>query len=52
MWSFGELCCERSRVADCGWNIHVGHNGFINYGCVFLDCNSIRIGDDIQIGRG
>lgn len=35
---------------DCGLNIRVGHSGFINYGCVFLDCNSIRI--DVQIGPG
>ena len=25
---------------------------FINYGCVLLDCNSIRIGDDAQSGPG
>lgn len=35
-----------------GLNIRLGHSGFINYGCVFLDCNSIRIGDDVQIGPG
>jgi len=37
---------------DYGWNIHIGQDGFINYGCVFLDCNFIRIGDDAQIGPG
>ena len=43
--SMGELTQIKSPFScDYGWNIHVGHNGFINYGCVFLDCNSIRIG--------
>lgn len=37
---------------DYGWNIHIGQRGFINYACVFLDCNFIRIGDDAQIGPG
>jgi maltose O-acetyltransferase len=51
--SMGELTQIKSPFScDYGWNIHVGDNGFINYGCVFLDCNSIRIGDDAQIGPG
>jgi maltose O-acetyltransferase len=37
---------------DYGVNIHIGERGFINYGCVFLDCNVITIGDDAQIGPG
>lgn len=39
-------------ICDYGTNIYIGRNGFINYGCVFLDCNYIRIGDDAQIGPG
>lgn len=35
-----------------GVHIRIGRNGFDNYGCVFLDCNLIIIGDDAQIGPG
>lgn len=37
---------------DYGKHIRIGRNGFVNYGCVFLDCNVIRIGEDAQIGPG
>ena len=37
---------------DYGLHICIGSNGFVNYGCVFLDCNLITIGDDAQIGPG
>ena len=37
---------------DYGVHISIGNNGFVNYGCVFLDCNLITIGDDAQIGPG
>jgi len=37
---------------DYGLHIRIGRNGFVNYGCVFLDCNLITIGDDAQIGPG
>ena len=37
---------------DYGLHIRIGGNGFVNYGCVFLDCNLITIGDDVQIGLG
>jgi maltose O-acetyltransferase len=35
---------------DYGFNISIGSNTFINYDCVFLDCNRIIVGDDVQIG--
>lgn len=35
---------------DYGYNILIGRNVFVNYDCVFLDCNRITIGDDVQIG--
>jgi maltose O-acetyltransferase len=38
------FCC------DYGLHIRIGTNGFVNYGCVFLDCNLISIGDDAQVG--
>ena len=37
---------------DYGLHIRIGRNGFVNYRCVFLDCNLITIGDDAQIGPG
>jgi maltose O-acetyltransferase len=39
-------------ACDYGAHIRIGRNGFVNYGCVFLDCNLITIGDDAQIGPG
>jgi maltose O-acetyltransferase len=39
-------------MCDYGRHIRIGRNGFVNYGCVFLDCNLITIGDDAQIGPG
>lgn len=37
-------------TCDYGYNIHIGHNAFINYGCIFLDCAPIEIGEDLQMG--
>jgi len=39
-------------LCEYGAYIRIGRNGFVNYGCVFLDCNLITIGDDAQIGPG
>lgn len=35
---------------DYGENIHIGNNVEINVNCVFLDCNTITIGDYSGIG--
>lgn len=35
---------------DYGENIHLGNNVEINMNCVFLDCNTITIGDNSGIG--
>lgn len=35
---------------DCGLNITVGSNVFINQGCHFMDMGGICIGDDVMIG--
>ncbi|NDW09999.1 sugar O-acetyltransferase [Dysgonomonas sp. 520] len=35
---------------DYGENIHIGNNCEINMNCVFLDCNTITIGDNTGIG--
>lgn len=37
---------------DYGENIHLGRNVEINMNCVFLDCNTITIGDYSGIGPG
>jgi maltose O-acetyltransferase len=37
---------------DYGYNIAVGARTFINFGCVFLDCNRIEIAEEVQIGPG
>ncbi len=34
---------------DYGSNISIGEDAFINYDCVFLDCNRITIGREVQI---
>ncbi len=35
---------------DYGFNIHLGANVFLNFGCVLLDICPIRVGDGTQIG--
>jgi maltose O-acetyltransferase len=37
---------------DFGYNIHIGKDSFVNYNCVFLDENSITIGNNAWIGPG
>jgi len=37
-------------ACDYGTNIRLGHRAFINFNCVFLDCATIEIGDDLQMG--
>jgi maltose O-acetyltransferase len=34
---------------DYGSNISIGEDTFINYDCVFLDCNRITLGREVQI---
>jgi maltose O-acetyltransferase len=49
--SVGDGTVIRSFFAcDYGYNIRLGRNAFINYNCVFLDCASIEIGDNLQMG--
>ena len=38
-------------TTDCGKNIHIGENVFINSGCRFQDQGGIYIGDDVLIGH-
>ncbi|RYZ94200.1 MAG: sugar O-acetyltransferase, partial [Proteobacteria bacterium] len=49
----GEDAFVRSPFhCDYGYNISIGPRSFVNFGCVFLDCNEIRIGADVQIAPG
>ena len=40
---------EPPFYCDYGFNIEAGDNVFINFDCVFLDCNKIFLGDNLQI---
>ncbi len=35
---------------DYGASIEIGARTFLNTGCVVLDCNRVRIGDDVMLG--
>lgn len=49
--SRGSGCAIRAPFhVDYGYNIHLGDDVFLNYGCVLLDVCPIRIGDMTQIG--
>ena len=37
---------------DYGFNIHLGPDVFLNFGCVILDVVEVRIGERTQIGPG
>ncbi len=51
--SIGTNTVIRPRFqCDYGRNIHIGARTFVNFECVFLDCNTITIGDDVQIAPG
>lgn len=34
---------------DYGYNVHLGNDVYMNYGCVILDCNEVRIGDNVML---
>jgi len=49
----GERCAIRAPIyLDYGYNIFLGDQVFMNYGCVLLDVCPITIGSDSQIGPG
>jgi len=35
---------------DYGYNIHMQDKVYLNFGCVILDCNTVRIGSNVQAG--
>jgi len=40
---------EPTLRCDYGDNIYLGNNVFINFDCILLDCNTIHIGDNVQL---
>ncbi len=51
--SIGEDTVIRPRLqCDYGQHIRIGARSFLNFDCVLLDCNTITIGDDVQIAPG
>lgn len=47
--SVGKNCLiKQPFFCDYGNNIYVGDNFFANYDCVILDCNEVRIGNDVM----
>lgn len=50
---FGEDTVLKPTLrCDYGYNIAIGDRTFVNYDCIFLDCNRITIGDEVQIAPG
>jgi len=41
---------EPPFFCDYGGHIHLGSNIYINFNCVILDCNVVRIGDGSMLG--
>lgn len=37
---------------DYGYNISMAERSFVNFNCVFLDCNTITIGREVKIAPG
>lgn len=50
---FGKAAVVKPTMrCDYGYNISIGARTFINYDCVLLDCNTITIGEEVQIAPG
>ncbi len=45
-----EVWIESPFRCDYGYNIEVGENFYANFGCVILDCNLVKIGDNVKFG--
>jgi maltose O-acetyltransferase len=45
-----DVIIEPPFYCDYGKNIYLGSNFFANFGCTFLDCNEIRIGNNVMFG--
>jgi maltose O-acetyltransferase len=47
-----EAIIKPALRCDYGFNIRIGARTFLNYDCCLLDCNTITIGEDVQVGPG
>lgn len=45
----GAFHIESPFNCDYGYNIEVGENFYANYGCTILDCNKVKIGDNVLL---
>ncbi len=45
-----EIWIESPFRCDYGYNIAIGDNFYANFGCVILDCNLVKIGDNVKFG--
>lgn len=43
---------EAPFYCDYGYNIKLGKNFYANHGCVILDVNTVKIGNDVLLGAG
>lgn len=41
---------ESNFRCEFGFNISIGNNVYINHDLIILDCNEVKIGDDVYIG--
>jgi acetyltransferase-like isoleucine patch superfamily enzyme len=45
-----KCCIEPPFYCDYGYNIEFGENFYANHGCVILDVNRVRIGNNVLLG--
>ena len=45
-----DVWIESPFRCDYGYNIMIGDNFYANFGCVILDCNLVKIGNNVQLG--
>lgn len=46
----GTFHIEAPFYCDYGYNIEVGENFYANFGCIILDVNKVKIGDNVLLG--
>ncbi len=45
-----EVWIESPFRCDYDYNILIGDNFYANFGCVILDCNLVKVGNNVQLG--
>lgn len=48
--SKGSFNIEAPFNCDYGYNIEIGEKFYANYGCIILDVNKVKIGDNVLLG--